>query len=197
MKKSNTHRDRVYEIAREYVFQRGVAGWNMDDLARDAGVTKRTLYKMIESKEKLIGEIINGFIKGVQERIAVIISEEQEYYKAVRNVMAEFPALAGSMNSRSISDIFIQYPDVEKQVIAGRNELTAGVIAFFERGIKGGHLRKDLTGGFILELFQAMVIYFIKISNGGEAFSKNITAAFGALMDGLKTDAADETGGKK
>ncbi|MBN1534156.1 MAG: TetR/AcrR family transcriptional regulator [Spirochaetes bacterium] len=190
MGKSTTHRDRVYDIARSYVLQRGASGWSMDDLAAEAGITKRTLYKMIDSKERLVEEVVVGFIAGVQERIGAIIASERDYFTAVKSIMAEFPALAGGLGSQAISDILTQYPDVEKQVIARRNDLTAGIIAFFDRGIGSGLLKGDLTGGFVLQLFQAMVLYFIKASKGDE-FQKNISAAFDTLMTGIRAGGSD------
>ena len=81
--------------------------------------------------------------------------------------------------------------------MARRNELTAGVIAFFDRGIRAGHLRRDLTGEFILQLFQAMVLYFIKSSRGDEEFSRQIRTAFDALFNGIRAgnDAKIKKGG--
>jgi AcrR family transcriptional regulator len=167
----------------------------MDELAAAAGITKRTLYKIIESREKLIGDIVIGFIQDVQEKISSIISGEKNYDAAARRVMAEFPLLTGRMNSPAMAGIFALYPDVEKLVIDRRNELTAGLTAFIDRGIESGFFRKHLNAPFIMQLLQAMVLYFTKVSNGEEAFSKNISAAFSALMRGIMTAPVDKQEG--
>jgi AcrR family transcriptional regulator len=198
MGKSETHRARVYDIARGFVLERGASGWSMDDLAAEAGITKRTLYRIIDSKERLVGEVVTGFIAGGQEKIAVIIASEKDYFTSARSIMAQFPALAGGLGSHAVSDILVQYPAVEKQVIARRSELTAGIIRFFDRGISAGLLREGFTGEFVLQLFQAMVLYFIKSSQGDE-FSKNINAAFEVLLTGISAGAehGNRKGGKK
>jgi AcrR family transcriptional regulator len=198
MGKSETHRARVYDIARGFVLERGATGWSMDDLAAEAGITKRTLYRIIESKEKLVEDIIIEFIRDTQGRIAAVSDTGKDYFSVARKITAEFPPLMERMSSSSISDIFTEYPEVEKRVIARRNELTAGIIMFFDRGISAGYLKKDLTGGFVLQLFQAMVLYFIKTSAGGE-FSKDITAAFEVLLAGIGAGAehGNRKGGKK
>jgi len=194
MKKSQTHRERVYNIARQLVFDRGGVGWSMDDLAGEAGITKRTLYKIVASKEQLISEIVIDAIGEVQERIAVVLASGVDFHGTARAVISEYPLLVGRMSSPVISNLFVQYPEVEKQVISRRNELTARLIAFFNQGIASGHLRSDLSGAFILQLFQAMVLYFLKASGGSETFSQNIVAAFDILMDGLTTKAGQPTG---
>ena len=193
IKKSRTHKERVYTIARQLMFDSGGVGWSMDDLSREAGITKRTLYKIVASKEQLIGELVLDAIDEVQERIAAHIAAGGVFHDTARSLIIEYPLLMGRMSSPVISNLFMHYPEVEKLVIARRNELAARLIAFFDQGIASEHLRSDLSGAFILQLFQAMVLYFLKTSEGSETFSHNIVTAFDVLMDGL-TAKAGSTG---
>ncbi len=41
---SESQLKRIKKSARTLIFAYGVKGWNMDDCAREAGITKRTLY---------------------------------------------------------------------------------------------------------------------------------------------------------
>jgi len=193
IKKSRTHKERVYTIARQLMFDSGGVGWSMDDLSREAGITKRTLYKIVASKEQLIGELVLDAIDEVQERIAAHIAAGGDFHDTARSLIIEYPLLMGRMSSPVISNLFMHYPEVEKLVIARRNELAARLIAFFDQGIASEHLRSDLSGAFILQLFQAMVLYFLKTSEGSETFSHTIGTAFDVLMDGL-TAKAGSTG---
>lgn len=186
MRKSETHKDLLYNIAQKFIFERGIGNWNMDDLAKDAGITKRTLYKIIDSKEKLIEEILIGFIKGTHEEINRIINNEDDYFAAAYAIMKKFPELINRMNSHFIRDIYLQYPEMENVVNARRNELSAGVISFIDKGIRNGYLRKDLNPEFILQLFLAQVTYFIKYSGSEVVFADQLTQAFDALLKGIR-----------
>ena len=49
----------VYSNTIRMVNDYGIRGWNMDDLARESGLAKNTLYKIIGNKEALIMNIVD------------------------------------------------------------------------------------------------------------------------------------------
>ena len=57
-KKSITHRKLVYEVARKFIFEMDIRAWSMDMLAAEADITKRTLYRIVPSKESLVEEVM-------------------------------------------------------------------------------------------------------------------------------------------
>jgi AcrR family transcriptional regulator len=186
--KDSNIRERVIHCAGEYILQRGIRGWNMDQLAAAAGITKRTLYKIIVSKEELIEKVVLGFIRSVQERIGEIVEAEGDFYNAMEKLVSEFPLLVNSMNSRSMQEIFLEYPLIEKRVFEQRDELTVEVQAFFQRGIRSGFIRGDLEPAFILQLFQAVVMYFIRFDDRGNKHSEKFRMAFDCLINGIRGD---------
>jgi AcrR family transcriptional regulator len=52
-------RRRILEETRKMIIERGVAGFNMDELCKRAGVAKRTLYNAYQTKERMIALAIN------------------------------------------------------------------------------------------------------------------------------------------
>jgi len=184
--KDSNIRERVIHCAGEYVLQRGIRGWNMDQLAAAAGITKRTLYKIIVSKEELIEKIVLGFIRSVQERIGEILAAEGDFSSAMEKLVSEFPLLVNSMSSRSMQEIFLEYPSIEKRVFEQRDELTGELQAFFKRGIRNGFIRRDVDPAFILQLFQAVVMYFIRFDDRGNKHSEKFRLAFDCLINGIR-----------
>ena len=179
-------RERVFHCAGEYILQRGIRGWNMDQLAAAAGITKRTLYKIITSKEELVESVVLGFIRGVQERIGEIAAKEDDFFAAMEKLVTEFPLMVNSINSRSMQEVFLEYPSIERHVYEQREELTGEVQAFFERGIQNGFLRSDVDASFILQLFQAVVLYFIRFEDTGDTYSEKFRLAFHCLIHGIQ-----------
>lgn len=59
-------RERVLEAAGRWLFREGYQALNMDQLARDLGMSKKTLYVHFAGKEGLVDELVNGFAADVQ-----------------------------------------------------------------------------------------------------------------------------------
>jgi len=184
-KKVDNLKERLYKQASDYVFQRGIKGWNMDDLASGAGVTKRTLYKAIPSKEQLIEEVVLRFVQDVQGRISQIIESEPDYFTAMEKIIGNFPLFVDRLNSKIMSDIFLEYPEIEEHVYQRRDELTARLVSFFKSGIDRGYLRKDVRPELVLQMFQAFVLYFIRFASHEKDYSGRMKSAFQCLLYGI------------
>jgi AcrR family transcriptional regulator len=58
-------RARILEAARRHFFEFGYSAWTMDDLARELGMSKKTLYRHFRSKDDLLGEVLDQFASGM------------------------------------------------------------------------------------------------------------------------------------
>ena len=70
---------RINKAADELVFTYGVRGWNMNDCAQEAGITKRTLYRYIDSKEQLVEMVLKRFIRKTQLTLASALEKEEDF----------------------------------------------------------------------------------------------------------------------
>jgi AcrR family transcriptional regulator len=191
--KSSQVRQRVMKSAAERIFSSGVRGWNMEQLAADSGVTKRTLYKIIPSKEELVERIVMDFISGVQANVSNMIeqggsnmiAQGGDYIPVLEKIVEAFPSFLDRMHSKAMQEIFLEYPAVEERVYARRAELTAALLAYLETGIDTGHLKGDLDPNVVLELFQAIILYFIRFSSGDEELSRKLAASFRCVLHGI------------
>jgi AcrR family transcriptional regulator len=184
-KSSVNIKERAYKNASRYIFGQGIRGWSMDTLAADSGVTKRTLYKVIPSKEELVEQVVMQFIEGVQERIGAIIDSGTDYFSTMERIIESFPLFLDRINSRVFKDIFLEYPGIEEQVYKRRAELTTRLAAFFKTGIERGYLKSGLQPELVLEMYQALVLYFIKSGPQDGGYSARIKTAFHALLYGI------------
>jgi len=184
--KSISHQDRVFQTAKNLIFTKGINGWSMNSLAADSGITKRTLYKIINNKEDLVLQIVIGYITEIQEKLNNIILSGIDYFTIMEKLMSEFPLLVKEITSNKMTDIFLEYPEIEKTVIMKRGELTKSIITFLEKGIEEGYLNNDLKPEFILQMLQGSIIYFIRLNDEHNDFSKNIKDAFNVLINGFK-----------
>ncbi|HVN79090.1 MAG TPA: helix-turn-helix domain-containing protein, partial [Terriglobia bacterium] len=62
-------KSRILEIARDKFFQLGFTRVTMDEIARDLGISKRTLYEHFTSKEELLREGLKQMTQEVERTI--------------------------------------------------------------------------------------------------------------------------------
>lgn len=175
--------DNIVRAANTLIFTRGIKGWNMDDCACEAGITKRTLYQYIASKEKLIEFVLLNFITETQNSITAELSSCPDFHSGFKKIQELFPSLIIKMDALIMRSIFLTYPDIEQKVVAAKKDLTCGLICFLEKGQKDGHLRKEIRAETILEILQALVIYYIKYDP--ENLKQKVTDSFDAAVCGF------------
>jgi AcrR family transcriptional regulator len=186
MKAKSSHvNEKVMKVAAKKIFESGAKGWNMDQLAAESGITKRTLYKIIPSKEKLIEGIVMDIIQNIQADISKIIEQGGEYTSVIERIIASNPLFMDKMFSKTMQDIILEYPAIEKRLYMSRAELTERLVSFIQAGIEKGYLRHDLDPNLILELFQAVLFYFVRFNPKDGDYSNKMRAAFNCILQGI------------
>jgi AcrR family transcriptional regulator len=67
---------KVFDLAQSLFMKYGVRSVSMDDIAQDAGISKKTIYKIIPNKKALVHKIIQHFIE-VEKTAIIQIQEER------------------------------------------------------------------------------------------------------------------------
>src|SRR5713101_1102226 len=70
-----TSRRRMLDAAIELFEERGYVGATADDIAAAAGVTKRTLYRHLQSKQHILAEIHRNFLEVGRQRWSAVVEE--------------------------------------------------------------------------------------------------------------------------
>lgn len=154
--------DRIGKAALKLIFNRGLKGWNMNDCAAEAGLSKRTVYQYIPSKEKLIEQAFTGFIRDTQKTLAGELAACPDFKAGLGVMLQIFPSLVIKMESSIIRDIFIQYPYIEKHITTERNLLAEESLQYIRKGQQDGSVKKSIEAETLLEILQSLIIYYSK-----------------------------------
>jgi AcrR family transcriptional regulator len=74
--------DNVFKITETLLLKHGIKGWNMDSVALEAGISKNTLYEIINSKEQLIEDVVINRLRNNVETITEIFRDEPDFIRA-------------------------------------------------------------------------------------------------------------------
>ncbi len=140
--------DQVLEGARSVFLADGFEGANVDDIAREAGVSKATLYNYFPDKRLLFMEVASTECL----RQARLILDSIDMSRSVRDVLSE----GGRKFLRFItSDFGVQmfricvaegerFPEIGRQFFrSGPQNMQNELVCFFEEAIERGELRME------------------------------------------------------
>ncbi len=152
----------------------------MDDLSREAGLAKNTLYKIIGSKESLLEQAVLTKMREDHAQIEAIIQEEKDYMTAVARMTECFADLVKNNFDYVIPSIFLEYPEIERKIRNSRKETLAALSAFIERGVEIGMVRDDMSPDFILDLVEGIVMHYYRTGLTGDGSKRPSSAPWTA-----------------
>lgn len=140
----------------------GIKSVTMDDLARELGVSKKTLYEHFNDKEEVVRKVID-----------VMIAEQQEAYESIINqpginaidellLLSRFIAEhLKSVNPAFMFDLKKYYPGVWSDLIKYKSKTVfEQIMANIRRGVKKGFFRENLKYEIIAHVYVSRMELF-------------------------------------
>ena len=123
-------RERILAACRELARVKGFYNMNMDELAQQAGVSKRTLYRYFRSKEEIIETSLDAFTSEMAQRIEKILAQDLPAPEMIAAVMKQlFTHGQFLINPVVLNDLRVHYPQLWKKIDSFRLERARLAIA--------------------------------------------------------------------
>jgi TetR/AcrR family transcriptional regulator, cholesterol catabolism regulator len=116
----------------------GFKAVTVDEIAKQAGISKKTLYENFADKEKIVFAALDVIDAKMEESDAIICQQSENAIQEAIGHMAMMESMLNSMNANCIPDLQKYYPTSQCESIK-RN---------IKRGIKEGYYRKNLDVDF-------------------------------------------------
>ncbi len=136
---------RIVSGAAQLFMRHGAKSITMDDVAKDSGISKRTLYEYFADKDSLLIACIEMFVEFKR-------AEHQEFLNTSENVIeAILKSVKRSLEFQDISPVFFMevkrfYPAVAKTHLSCTEDMRyEDTMNFLKMGIKQGIFRKNLN----------------------------------------------------
>ena len=175
----------IFNVARELLVKYGVKGWNMDDLAKECNMSKRTLYKIIGNKEDLIFKCISDVFQNNINVIAAFLTSKKPFPELLGQFIDVITDNFQDYVLKSISTIRIEYPKIkmeEKKFLNKRQDL---LLSFFEKGKAEGYLADSAKPETVIKVVYALVEHNISICEDKTDFKNETIETLGLFFRGL------------
>jgi len=158
-RRRNLNRQRIVEAARVHFFSHGFRSVTMDDLAKDLGISKKTLYAYFPGKFDLLEAVLADKFADVEATLnEVTRAHPHDFPAALRDLLAGTQRELNEIKPPFVRDMRQKAPDVFKLVERRRAALIQRYFGkFFADGQRAGMVRKDVPAKLIIEILLAMV----------------------------------------
>ena len=171
-------KEQVMTTALDMFSQYGIKSVSMDDIARNTGISKRTIYEFFEDKETLLQEaikyhnntmrkILSELEKGPFTALDVFVLFYEEFMKHPRWYIKRY------------YDDLKRYPKAVEQAEKDKADFTTRCIKLLNRGGKEGVFQKDLN----IEILALLAKEQLKMIQPSKAFvNHSVTEVFQTVL---------------
>lgn len=136
---------RIIESAEEMFFRYGIKSITMDDIAKQLGMSKKTIYQHFSDKDKLVESLINEHIKRNTSQMCHFQSSAKNAIEEVLNTMKHLGEMFSKINPTMFYDLFKYHHESWKIYKNFKDKNLASMVeANLARGIQEKLYRSDI-----------------------------------------------------
>jgi AcrR family transcriptional regulator len=138
-------RKRILEIATEQFARYGVRAVTMEDIARQAGVSKKTIYQEFSDKKDLVKEAFEKILDEDRCKLAFILETEDGVIEHLVKTSKMMRERLQNMNPMVILEIQKYFPEAWRVFETFKIEVIMNdLIKVIEKGKEHGYFRKEI-----------------------------------------------------
>lgn len=177
--------ERVTKVAMEMILKFGLRGLNMVELAKECGLAKATLYKIIGSKEDLVTEIALEIFRINIVAVLDPMMKHDDPVIATKQFLDKYFDYAIESQKILINQIYKEYPLIEKDVESNYNEMIVNIQLRFKTWQDKKLIRTDIEVDYILEALEALNEFYVRSDYSNEEIIRRMRAAFISVFRGI------------
>lgn len=180
----SVHRENIVSAASLLFMEKGTASTSMDDIAKEAGYSKATLYVYFENKEEIVGIIVLNSMKKLYDYISCALLQHETTrarYDSICFGLAKYQEEFPFYFKMVLDKINIDFENhdylpEEKETYQIGEEINEKIKHFLLSGIEKGDLRSDLEILPSIFNFWGMLSGIIQLAANKEDYIKKSMA---------------------
>lgn len=162
--------------------------FTMDSLTKRIGMSKRTLYEVVSSKQELFELVVNRTFADVKHQQKLIFEDEQmSLLEKIKKLLSIVPTYSDQMDYRRVNEIRYAYPQIYKKIHEYINNDWDRTIELLEAGMDAGIIRRKnliILKAILCEIFEKLLDGEFLIRNG-ITYERALKEMISIVMEGL------------
>lgn len=136
----------------------GVKTLTMDDIAKEMGMSKKTIYQYVSNKAELIKLTVDDYLDEEKRQMDQILSGTGNSVEEMVEMVAYFLNVVREFNAASLYDLKKHYPETWQMLNEYRFQyIRELLIQNIETGIKQGDYRPDIDADIISKIYLSAI----------------------------------------
>jgi AcrR family transcriptional regulator len=195
-------RRRIVAVALDRFMAAGFSVVTMDDIARELGMSKKTLYEFFPGKKELLRETTQMRNRECERELDAITAEKLDFFESARKTFSYISRMYARLTPAYLTDIRRNAPEVWAEIQQFRRvRVRRHMLALLDQGVAQGVLRKDLDRETLARLYLTMTSALLNPELSGWEPGEQIAPVFDTFVrvyfEGLITDAGRRGLGRK
>ncbi len=147
-------KDKIIQKSSELYFKYGIKNVTMDQIARELGISKKTIYQYFTGKDGLVQQTVNFVFDQIQTQIDQICMMKLNPYQELFRVKDMIKENLSKSDSSPYYQLKKYYPDIATSLEQKKfNSIMECLEHNLKKGIKQGYYKDNLDKEFIKRMY--------------------------------------------
>ena len=147
-------KDKIIQKSADLYFKYGIKNVTMDQIARELGISKKTIYQHFSGKEDLVSETVNYIFDQIQSQIDQICIMKLNPYQELFRIKDVIKENLKRSNTSPQYQLKKYYPEIAVSLEQKKfNSIMECLEHNLKKGIKQGYYKDDLDKEFIKRMY--------------------------------------------
>ena len=152
--KENKQYQALLNKSRELFMRNGVKSLTMDEIAKEMGMSKKTIYQFVENKSELIKLTMKDFLDEERTQMEAILKSPGNSIDEMISMVEYFLQVVREFKATTLHDIQKYYPETWNMYNEYRFNFMLNLIQEnLKKGVKEGYYRADLDTDIIARIY--------------------------------------------
>ena len=167
-------RDEIIARAEQLFMRIGVKSVTMDDISRELGISKKTLYQHFENKDNLIEAVVSTHVDRERQVMEGICSKAIDALDEIRTIGVFITATIEDVSPSTLFDLQKYYHKSWELLIKKQDEQMINcIVKNIEKGKAEGHYRAEVNPDIIARIYaKATYLVVEEVANPNSKFSR-------------------------
>jgi len=162
---ADSTKERILSAVEKRVLGDGYARLSVDDLTASMGMSKKTFYKVFESKEDMIRQLMDRMMGEVGGTIDKILTARQGFIEKMHALMAYLGTLSQRVDILLAKDVHRQMPELWERIEEfRRRKIHDNLSRLIVQGVQEGYIRQDVNQRIFVLAYAAAIQAVIRPS---------------------------------
>ncbi len=180
-------KEKIIDTVIELFNEKGLK-FTMDDVAKRIGISKRTIYTVVEDKEALFIDTVNTVFDSIKRSEKEILEEEQEILTKLKRLLIILPERYKALNFKQLYALKEKYPNIYSRIEDRLETDWDGTFRLMEQAMEEGKIRRINLSVF-QAVFTGTIEFYLSrpvLTEEGMSYHDALEQMLDILIDGIR-----------